>query len=59
MVGVTLAPSFDAAEVASRALEAGLVLNVPGEHMLRFLPPLVIWAEDVDEALARLRAAIG
>ena len=59
MVGVTLAPSFDAAEVASRALEAGLVLNVPGEQMLRFLPPLTIWAEDVDEALARLRAAIG
>ena len=59
MVGVTLAPSFDAAEVAERALEAGLVLNVPGDHMLRFLPPLVIWAEDVDEALARLRAAIG
>jgi acetylornithine/N-succinyldiaminopimelate aminotransferase len=59
MVGVTLAPSFDAAEVASRALETGLVLNVPGEHMLRFLPPLVIWSEDVDEALARLRAAIG
>ena len=59
MVGATLAPSFDASEVAVRALEAGLVLNVPGERMLRFLPPLVIWAEDVDEALARLRAAIG
>ena len=30
----------------------GLVLNVPGERMLRFLPPLVIDEADVDRALA-------
>ena len=30
MVGVTLADGLDAAAVARRCLEAGLVVNVPG-----------------------------
>jgi acetylornithine/N-succinyldiaminopimelate aminotransferase len=55
MVGVSLADGLDAGEVAARALDAGLVLNVPGSGMLRFLPPLVIATEDVDSALAILR----
>jgi acetylornithine/N-succinyldiaminopimelate aminotransferase len=54
MVGVTLAERLDAGQVAARALEAGLLLNVPESGMLRFLPPLVITAEDVDSALAIL-----
>ena len=55
MVGVSLADGLDAGEVAARALDAGLVLNVPASGMLRFLPPLVIATEDVDSALAILR----
>jgi acetylornithine/N-succinyldiaminopimelate aminotransferase len=55
MVGVSLADGLDAGEVAARALDAGLVLNVPTSGMLRFLPPLVIATEDVDSALAILR----
>jgi acetylornithine aminotransferase len=51
MVGVSLAGERDAREVADRALEAGLVINVPGEGMLRFLPPLIVTAADVDRAL--------
>jgi acetylornithine/N-succinyldiaminopimelate aminotransferase len=51
MIGVTLSEGLDASEIAARALEAGLVINVPGESMLRFLPPLVIDEGDVDEAL--------
>ncbi|MEK6271344.1 MAG: acetylornithine/succinylornithine family transaminase [Actinomycetota bacterium] len=58
MVGVSLADGLDAGEVAARALDAGLVLNVPGSGMLRFLPPLVIATEDVDSALAILRDVI-
>jgi acetylornithine/N-succinyldiaminopimelate aminotransferase len=57
MVGVTLAEGLDAGEAASRALEAGLVLNAPGERMLRFLPPLVIDEADVDAALELLEGA--
>jgi acetylornithine/N-succinyldiaminopimelate aminotransferase len=55
MVGVSLADGLDAGEVAARALDAGLVVNVPASGMLRFLPPLVIATEDVDSALAILR----
>jgi acetylornithine/N-succinyldiaminopimelate aminotransferase len=58
MVGVTLAPGLDAAEVARRCLDAGLVINVPGEGMLRFLPPLVIGDGDVDEALGIMSRAL-
>jgi predicted acetylornithine/succinylornithine family transaminase len=58
MVGVTLAQGIDASTVARRALEGGLVLNAPGERMLRFLPPLVIGEGEIDEALERLATAI-
>jgi acetylornithine/N-succinyldiaminopimelate aminotransferase len=58
MVGVGLAEDFDAAEVAARALEAGLVINAPGGRMLRFLPPLVIREREVGEALEKLGSAL-
>ena len=51
MVGASLAGDRDAREIAARALAAGLVINVPGDGMLRFLPPLVIDSDDVDRAL--------
>ena len=58
MVGVTLAEGLDAGEVAGRALEAGLIVNVPGERMLRFLPPLVIGEAEVAAALERLERSL-
>jgi predicted acetylornithine/succinylornithine family transaminase len=58
MVGVTLAEGLDAAAVAADMLEAGLVINVPGERMLRFLPPLVIEEADVDRALEIVSGAL-
>jgi predicted acetylornithine/succinylornithine family transaminase len=58
MIGVTLGDGADASEVAARALEAGLVVNVPGERMLRFLPPLIIGDAEVDEALEKLGAVL-
>ncbi len=33
------------------------MINVPGERMLRFLPPLIIGEAEVEEALNRLEAA--
>jgi acetylornithine/succinyldiaminopimelate/putrescine aminotransferase len=50
MVGVTLAEGLDASQAAARALDEGLVINVPGPGMLRFLPPLVIGEREVDAA---------
>ncbi len=55
MVGVSLTDGADAPEVARRALDAGLVINVPGPGMLRFLPPLVIGEDDVETALSVMR----
>jgi acetylornithine/N-succinyldiaminopimelate aminotransferase len=47
-----------AADVSARALEDGLVINVPAPDTLRFLPPLVISDDDVVEALEKLGAAL-
>ncbi len=59
MVGVSLAAGTDAAGAARRALDEGLVINVPGPGMLRFLPPLTIGPEEVDEAGAILARVLG
>jgi predicted acetylornithine/succinylornithine family transaminase len=59
--GLMLACELDVAapEVVRRALlERRLVLNATGASTLRLLPPLIIDEADVDEALARLAAAL-
>jgi acetylornithine/N-succinyldiaminopimelate aminotransferase len=56
MVGASLDDDLDAAAVGARALDEGLVINVPAPGMLRFLPPLIIGEQEVDatiEILAR------
>jgi acetylornithine/N-succinyldiaminopimelate aminotransferase len=58
MVGAGLIEGIDAAEIASRALDAGLVINVPAPRTLRFLPPLVIGEAEIDEALEILSRCV-
>jgi acetylornithine/N-succinyldiaminopimelate aminotransferase len=58
MVGAALAEGVDAGEVASAALDAGLVINVPAPGTLRFLPPLTISVEEIDEAVSVLAATL-
>jgi acetylornithine/N-succinyldiaminopimelate aminotransferase len=55
MVGVSLVDGLDAGTVARGALDAGLVINVPGPGMLRFLPPLVIGDDAVETAMNVMR----
>ena len=50
MVGARL-EAGGAKDVASRALAEGLIVNPIGEETLRFLPPLIIGDDEVDEAL--------
>jgi predicted acetylornithine/succinylornithine family transaminase len=60
--GLMLACEIDvpAPEVVRRALlEERLIVNATGPATVRLLPPLTIAAADVDEALARLGAALG
>ncbi|MDX6638230.1 MAG: acetylornithine/N-succinyldiaminopimelate aminotransferase [Solirubrobacterales bacterium] len=58
MVGVSLADELDAGDAHARALEAGLVINVPGPGILRFLPPLTVSSDEVDTALERVAQAL-
>lgn len=45
-------------DLVERGLSAGLVLNHIGDSILRFLPPLVVTADQVDQMGARLAALI-
>jgi acetylornithine/succinyldiaminopimelate/putrescine aminotransferase len=44
--------------VVRQALEAGLLLNCTQEKVLRFLPPLIIEKQHVDEAIGILRPVL-
>jgi len=58
MVGVGLAEGIDSGEVAAAALEEGVVVNAPNPSTIRLLPPLTITADELAEALQRLRSAL-
>ncbi|BFL46172.1 aspartate aminotransferase family protein [Lactonifactor longoviformis] len=45
-------------EIVSRALKQGLIIISAGTDVLRFVPPLVIEAEDVDEMVRRLEMSL-
>jgi acetylornithine/N-succinyldiaminopimelate aminotransferase len=51
MIGVGLAPEFDAAVVGADLLQRGLVVNVPAPSTLRLLPPLVVDSSHVEKAV--------
>lgn len=44
--------------IINKALEKGLILINAGTNIIRFVPPLVITKEDVDQMIAILRACI-
>jgi acetylornithine/N-succinyldiaminopimelate aminotransferase len=51
--------SADAPDLARRALlEQRLVINATGPSTLRFLPPLIVTEDEIDEALSRLGALL-
>ena len=45
-------------EIVSKALENGLIVISAGNHVLRFVPPLIIQKSDVDEMAARLERVL-
>jgi acetylornithine/N-succinyldiaminopimelate aminotransferase len=59
MVGASLGDERDAGQVAARALDDGLVINVPAPGMLRLLPPLIIGESEVDAAGGILARVLG
>ena len=58
MLGARL-DGVDAKDAAARLLSEGLIVNPIGEDTLRFLPPLIVTDEEVDEALDLLRRGLG
>jgi acetylornithine aminotransferase len=46
--------SIPGADIVKRALEQGLLINCTANTVLRFLPPLIVTPEEIDEALAIL-----
>jgi acetylornithine/succinyldiaminopimelate/putrescine aminotransferase len=59
MIGVQLAADFPkttrppALEVVTRAMAAGLLVIPAGETVVRFLPPLNVTRQEIDEAVAK------
>ena len=47
-----------AGRVVTQANEAGVLLNAVRPNTVRFMPPLTITVEEVDEAVERLQEAL-
>lgn len=57
MQGIEL--TVPAGEIVAKALEAGLVLISAGTHIIRFLPPLIVEREHIDQMLEILDGIFG
>jgi acetylornithine aminotransferase len=56
MIGIEL--DRPCGEVTRRALEAGLVVNVTAESVVRLLPPLVITREQAEQLVSILAPVV-
>ena len=59
--GLLTAMEFDgdiSAQVLANANEAGILLNGVRPNAVRFMPPLTVTAEEIDEAVGRLETAL-
>ena len=60
--GLLAAMDFDqdiSGQVLTNANKAGLLLNAPRPHTIRFMPPLTVTREEIDEGVSRLGDALG
>jgi acetylornithine/N-succinyldiaminopimelate aminotransferase len=56
--GLVMHPGFIARDVLPKLADAGLLLTAAGERVLRFSPPLVVTAGDIDEGVRIVRAVL-
>ncbi|MFV0465164.1 MAG: aspartate aminotransferase family protein [Lachnospiraceae bacterium] len=56
--GLEFDTSVKAADVTSKALDCGLILISAGSNVLRFVPPLIIKKEHVDEMIQKLKRVL-
>ncbi len=55
MIGLQFNDSVDAGEVVNAMFEKGFLINAVQEHALRFLPPLIVSQEEVDDLIRALK----
>ena len=49
---------MQAGEIVGKLLQKGFVAGTAAGNVLRLLPPLILTADDVDDALATLRSVL-
>jgi acetylornithine/succinyldiaminopimelate/putrescine aminotransferase len=59
MLGLPVRAPYKGADFVRNALDTGLFINAAGRNTLRFVPPLIISADEIRIAMQRLRATIG
>ena len=58
MLALQLADSLSAREVVQQMFIKGFLINAVNEHSLRFLPPLIIKKEDIDQLIIALKEVL-
>src|SRR5437660_5490863 len=58
MLGLPVREPYPAKDFVARGLDHGVFLNAAGRNTLRFVPPLILTADEVRDAAQRLRATI-
>ena len=58
ILGMEMQKSEDAAQIARRCLECGVIINCTAGNVLRFIPPLIFSKTEVDELIAVLDRCI-
>jgi predicted acetylornithine/succinylornithine family transaminase len=58
MLGLPVSEPHAASAFVTPALDEGLLINAAGRNTLRFVPPLIISADEIHDAMTRLRATI-
>jgi acetylornithine/N-succinyldiaminopimelate aminotransferase len=52
-------PSDDAPRIQEQAFESGLLVNAPRPNVLRFMPSLLVTAEEIEQMVVLLRQVWG
>ena len=59
MLGLLLADEYKPGDIVSAAADAGLLICTAGKQVLRFVPPLVITKDEIDQAIDILKKVLG
>ncbi len=58
MIGTPLPENIKASDVAKKCLDRGLIVGTAGENTLRFVPPLIITQQQIEEGVRILTAVL-